>query len=202
MNTRLQVEHPVTEQVRRRRSRSRAAAGRGRPAAAVASRISCGSGAMRSSVASTPSIPPKAFCRSRARCCSIASRQGRAFAWTAAFGKATTIPVHYDPLVAKLIVSAESRALALRAPRPALSEFAVLGIHTNVPFLRALVNHPEVRAGRLDTRFIERTLDELVADMPRRCAARQKSRRQRSWRRAHRHRRARAPSSGRIPGAR
>jgi len=45
-----------------------------------------------------------------------------------------------------------------------LSEFAILGIHTNVPFLRALVNHPEVQAGRLDTRFIERTLDELVAD--------------------------------------
>jgi acetyl-CoA/propionyl-CoA carboxylase biotin carboxyl carrier protein len=75
-----------------------------------------------------------------------------------------SVSVHYDPLVAKLIVSAESRALALARLDRALSEFAVLGIHTNVPFLRALVNHPDVRAGRLDTRFIERTLDELVAD--------------------------------------
>src|SRR5205814_1941717 len=69
------------------------------------------------------------------------------------------VSVHYDPLVAKLIVSAESRALALARMDRALSEFAVLGIHTNVPFLRALVNHPDVRAGRLDTRFIERPPD-------------------------------------------
>src|SRR5262249_4761160 len=73
------------------------------------------------------------------------------------------VPVHYDPLIAKLIVSAETRALALARLDRALSEFAVLGIYTNVPFLKALVNHPDVRAGRMDTRFIERSLDSLVA---------------------------------------
>jgi acetyl-CoA/propionyl-CoA carboxylase biotin carboxyl carrier protein len=72
------------------------------------------------------------------------------------------VSVHYDPLIAKLIVTAETRATALARADRALGEFAVLGILTNIPVLRQLVRHPEVHAGRLDTSLLDRMLPSLV----------------------------------------
>ena len=72
------------------------------------------------------------------------------------------ISVSYDPLLAKLTVSAESRGSAIERSLAALRSFPVLGIRTNIPFLIRLLDHPEFRAGRLHTGFIDRHLDELV----------------------------------------
>jgi acetyl-CoA/propionyl-CoA carboxylase biotin carboxyl carrier protein len=80
------------------------------------------------------------------------------------FREGDTIAVHYDPLIAKLIVSAESRTTALHRLERCLREFPILGIRTNVPFLLALVRHPDVRAGRLDTGLIDREIERLVAE--------------------------------------
>jgi acetyl-CoA/propionyl-CoA carboxylase biotin carboxyl carrier protein len=77
-----------------------------------------------------------------------------------------TVPVHYDPLVAKLVVSGETRQAALARAERALGEFAILGITTNIALLRRLVRHPEVRAARLDTGLLDRLLPELTADAP------------------------------------
>jgi acetyl-CoA carboxylase biotin carboxylase subunit len=74
-----------------------------------------------------------------------------------------TVSVHYDPLLAKLTVSAESRDAAIARALSALRAFPVLGIRTNVPFLIRLLDHPDVRAGRLHTGFIDQHLDELIA---------------------------------------
>jgi len=79
-------------------------------------------------------------------------------------GEGDTVSVHYDPLLAKLIVSAESRAAALARADRALGEFVVLGITTNIPLLRALVRHADVRAGRLDTGLLSRLLPTLLPD--------------------------------------
>src|SRR5580765_3667497 len=163
MNTRLQVEHPVTEQVvgvDLVRAQLLVAAGQPLPWRADQLRqrghaIECRVYAEHPAEGFLPQAGPLLLYREPA---------GPGVRVDRGVREGGNISVHYDPLVAKLIVSAESRALALARMDRALSEFAVLGIHTNVPFLRALVNHPEVRAGRLDTRFIERTLDELVAD--------------------------------------
>ena len=65
------------------------------------------------------------------------------------------IPVAYDPLIAKLIAHEESRVEALDALAAALRETEVRGTETNLPFLRWLVDHPEVRAGRATTAFLE-----------------------------------------------
>jgi acetyl-CoA carboxylase biotin carboxylase subunit len=73
-----------------------------------------------------------------------------------------TVSVHYDPLLAKLTVSAESRDYAIARAISALRAFPVLGIRTNVPFLIRLLDHPEVRAGRLHTRLIEEHASELL----------------------------------------
>jgi acetyl/propionyl-CoA carboxylase alpha subunit len=64
------------------------------------------------------------------------------------------VPVAYDPMIAKLIVHAETRAAALRTLQDALGTTEVGGLVTNLPFLRWLVAHPEVRAGRTTTAFL------------------------------------------------
>jgi acetyl/propionyl-CoA carboxylase alpha subunit len=64
------------------------------------------------------------------------------------------VPVAYDPMIAKLIARGETRAEALDHLAAALAETEVGGLATNLPFLRWLVGHPEVRAGRTTTAFL------------------------------------------------
>jgi len=64
------------------------------------------------------------------------------------------ISIHYDPMIAKLITHASSRAGAIEAQSTALDMFYVDGIRHNIPFLAALMNHPRWRGGALSTGFI------------------------------------------------
>ncbi|MGJ4960238.1 acetyl/propionyl/methylcrotonyl-CoA carboxylase subunit alpha [Bradyrhizobium sp. HKCCYLRH2015] len=64
------------------------------------------------------------------------------------------ISIYYDPMIAKLVTHAESRAAAIEAQSTALDAFYVDGIRHNIPFLSALMNHPRWREGRLSTGFI------------------------------------------------
>ena len=66
-----------------------------------------------------------------------------------------TVSVHYDPLLAKVTALAESRQAAIARVLAALRRFPVLGIRTNIPFLIRLLEHPDVRSGHIHTRFIE-----------------------------------------------
>jgi acetyl-CoA carboxylase biotin carboxylase subunit len=68
-----------------------------------------------------------------------------------------TIGPYYDSLIGKLIVHRDSRAEALACLRRALDEFAVEGIKTTIPLLRKIVSHSAFLAGEVDTTFIERT---------------------------------------------
>ncbi|RDE10530.1 acetyl/propionyl/methylcrotonyl-CoA carboxylase subunit alpha [Pelagibacterium lacus] len=74
-----------------------------------------------------------------------------------------TITANYDPMIAKLIVSGDDREAALDRMAAALDAFQVAGVKTNIAFLRALVGRPEVRSGAMDTGFIERELADLLA---------------------------------------
>jgi acetyl/propionyl-CoA carboxylase alpha subunit len=65
------------------------------------------------------------------------------------------VPVAYDPLIAKLIASGETREEAFDRLATALDETDVGGVVTNLPFLRWLVSHPDVRAGNTTTAFLE-----------------------------------------------
>ncbi|MCK1335420.1 acetyl/propionyl/methylcrotonyl-CoA carboxylase subunit alpha [Bradyrhizobium sp. 38] len=64
------------------------------------------------------------------------------------------ISIHYDPMIAKLVTHARSRAAAIEAQATALDSFYVDGIRHNIPFLSALMHHPRWREGRLSTGFI------------------------------------------------
>ncbi len=72
------------------------------------------------------------------------------------------VPPFYDSLLAKLIVHAEDRPAAVRRLRRCLDEFIVEGIKTNIPFHRRLVDHPDFQAGKIDTHFLARMAEETV----------------------------------------
>jgi acetyl-CoA carboxylase biotin carboxylase subunit len=72
------------------------------------------------------------------------------------------VPPNYDSLLAKLIVHAEDREAAIRRLRRALDEFVVEGIQTNLDFHRRLIDHPDFVQGKLDTHFLERFSSEIA----------------------------------------
>jgi 3-methylcrotonyl-CoA carboxylase alpha subunit len=74
------------------------------------------------------------------------------------------ISVHYDPMIAKLIVGGEDRAAAVRNLRSALAVTQIAGPRHNVEFLRAIAAHPAFAAGDLDTSFIDRHRAELLPE--------------------------------------
>jgi acetyl/propionyl-CoA carboxylase alpha subunit len=72
------------------------------------------------------------------------------------------VPVQYDPMLAKLIGSAETRAAAIARTAAALRRFPVLGVRTNIPFLIKVLEHPAFAAGDLHTGFIDAHLPDLL----------------------------------------
>ncbi len=74
-----------------------------------------------------------------------------------------TVPRFYDTLLAKLIVWGTDRAAAIDRMARALSEYRVAGVRTTIPVLERVVTHPEFRAGRLSTAFLDRVMLELRA---------------------------------------
>ncbi len=67
-----------------------------------------------------------------------------------------TVPPFYDSLIAKLVVHGRSREEALTRMRHALDSFIIEGITTNIPFLQRIIDHPDFVAGTIDTKFLER----------------------------------------------
>jgi pyruvate carboxylase subunit A len=79
-----------------------------------------------------------------------------------------TIPPYYDPMISKLIVWGRERIEAIRRMRRALYEYVILGIHTNIPFHKAVMENPRFVEGELETHFIDREtslLDDIRAIM-------------------------------------
>ncbi|MFI7447564.1 acetyl/propionyl/methylcrotonyl-CoA carboxylase subunit alpha [Nonomuraea sp. NPDC049714] len=68
----------------------------------------------------------------------------------------------FDPMLSKVIAWAPDRATALRTLDQALGETTILGVTTNIPFLRSLLTHQAVQAGELDTGLVERILPDLL----------------------------------------
>jgi 3-methylcrotonyl-CoA carboxylase alpha subunit len=154
INTRLQVEHPVTELTTGHdlvRAQILVAAGESLPFSqetlrqdghAIEVRI-CAEDASRDFMPSTGTIavfePPV----------------GPSIRVDSGVVKNSEVSVYYDPMLAKLIVKGRDRNEAMEKLSWALSRFAVLGVTTNISFLRALIAHPEFRAGKLHTQFLQ-----------------------------------------------
>jgi len=154
MNTRLQVEHPVTEMVTNIDivcEQIRIAAGERLSlrqedleldGAAIECRIYA-------------EDPAHNFLPSPGTVTELAEPAGPGIRNDSALYPGYKIPVHYDPLVSKLIAHGRDRDQALRRMLRALKEYRVGGIPTTVSFLRRLISHPEFVAGHLHNRFLE-----------------------------------------------
>jgi acetyl-CoA/propionyl-CoA carboxylase biotin carboxyl carrier protein len=161
MNTRLQVEHPVTELVTGLdlvELQLRVAAGELLPLAQDEVRLS-GHAVEARVYAEDPS---RGFLPTGGRV--LALREPEDVRVDSSLMAGGVVGSDYDPMLSKVIAWGPDRASALRRLDGALAATTVLGVPTNIAFLRALINHPEVVAGDLDTGLVERHLDELVSD--------------------------------------
>ncbi|MEU0741820.1 biotin carboxylase N-terminal domain-containing protein [Streptomyces sp. NPDC006134] len=166
MNTRLQVEHPVTELVTGLdlvEWQLRVAAGEplgfGQDAIALT-----GHAVEARLYAETVSVTEgsRGFLPSGGTVLRLREPQGDGVRTDSGLAEGTEVGSRYDPMLSKVIAYGPDRPTALRRLRAALAETVVLGVPTNAGFLRRLLAHPAVVAGDLDTGLVERELDGLV----------------------------------------
>ena len=166
MNTRLQVEHPVTETITGLdlvEWQLRVAAGERLPLAQE--QITSRGHAIEARIYSED--PRRGFLPSVGRIRRFAHPPpGEGWRIDAGVADGDVISVHYDPMIAKVVASGADRAAALAALRRNLDRTAVFGVANNLPLLRALARHPAFAAGDVDTGFVDRELASLTADAP------------------------------------
>jgi acetyl-CoA/propionyl-CoA carboxylase biotin carboxyl carrier protein len=166
MNTRLQVEHPVTELVTGLdlvEQQLRVAAGE--RLAFGQEDVTLSGHAVEARVYAED--PARGFLPSAGRILALDEPAGRDVRVDSGIAAGMTVGTFYDPMLAKVIAVGPDRSRALRRLDAALADYTLLGLTTNVAFLRALLAEPAVQAGDLDTTLIDRHLDDLVArDVP------------------------------------
>ncbi|MBP2402993.1 acetyl/propionyl/methylcrotonyl-CoA carboxylase subunit alpha [Streptomyces syringium] len=167
MNTRLQVEHPVTELITGLdlvEWQVRVAAGErlGRTQAevtltghAVEARI-CAETARPTADGRVDFLP------SAGTVLALGEPTGEGVRVDSGLAEGTEVGTSYDPMLAKVIAYGPDRPTALRRLRAALAETTVLGVDTNAGFLRRLLAHPKVVSGALDTGLVDRDAVALV----------------------------------------
>jgi acetyl-CoA/propionyl-CoA carboxylase biotin carboxyl carrier protein len=160
MNTRLQVEHPVTEMVTGLdlvELQVRIAAGE--PLPFVQDDVRLTGHAVEARVYAED--PARGFLPTGGHALLVREPAGEGIRIDSALLADTTVATTYDPLLAKVIAWAPDRLTALGRLDVALRDTAVLGFGTNIAFLRSLLCSADVRAGRLDTGLIDRHLQQL-----------------------------------------
>ncbi|GAA2645061.1 acetyl-CoA carboxylase biotin carboxylase subunit [Nonomuraea recticatena] len=163
MNTRLQVEHPVTELVTGLdlvELQVRVAAGEPLPFGQDSVRLR--GHAVEARVYAED--PARGFLPTGGRV--LALREPSDVRVDSSLTEGLVVGSDFDPMLSKVIAWAEDRSSALRSLDRALASAAVLGVTTNIPFLRALLAEPDVVAGALDTGLVERVLPSLPLAAP------------------------------------
>lgn len=159
VNTRLQVEHTVTEMVTGIDivlEQFRVASGR--PLRIKQSDIQLRGHAIECRIAAED--PFNNFAPSLGTIAELAEPGGPGVRVDSSLYRGGKVPIYYDPMLAKLIVWAPSRAHAILRMRRALEEYRIIGIQTNIPFHLAVLSSMEYQRGRVDTRFVERFMSE------------------------------------------
>jgi acetyl-CoA carboxylase biotin carboxylase subunit len=164
MNTRLQVEHPVTELVT------------GLDLVHLQLRIACGEKlpfrqedvrlrghAIECRIYAED--PENNFFPSPGKITNLLRPSGPGVREDSGVYQGWTVPLDYDPMLSKLIVHAADRPAAIARMRRALDEYFIGGIKTNLPLFRRILEHPDFVAGRIDTGFLDRLLATKASPM-------------------------------------
>ncbi|HEX2091434.1 MAG TPA: acetyl-CoA carboxylase biotin carboxylase subunit [Longimicrobiaceae bacterium] len=161
MNTRIQVEHPVTELVTGIdlvQWQIRVAAGEAIPfrqedigwnGHAIECRI-------------TSEDPANSFLPSTGRIQMLEVPTGPGVRWEGGITAGYEVGLSYDPMLAKLIVHAPTRLEAIERMKRALGELRIVGVDTSVPFHLRVMDEPDFRAGNLDIRYLDKHEAELL----------------------------------------
>ncbi|MCX4778563.1 biotin carboxylase N-terminal domain-containing protein [Streptomyces sp. NBC_01264] len=163
MNTRLQVEHPVTELVtgldlveQQLRVAAGAELGFGQ------SDVTLTGHAIEARVCAED--PARGFLPSGGTVLALSEPSGGSVRTDSGLAAGVDTGSTYDPMLSKVIAYGPDRAAALRVLRGALADTVILGVQTNTGFLRRLLAHPDVVSGDLDTGLVERDLADLLPE--------------------------------------
>ena len=162
MNTRLQVEHPITEAITGQdlvEWQLRVAAGERLPV--LQAGLAINGHAFEARVYAED--PEHGFRPSPGRVTAMRFGQGLARVDTG-IAEHDDVPAHYDAMIAKVIVHADDRNQSLGKLTKALEAFSLSGVRSNLGFLARLSQQPDFAAGRVDTGLIERNLEVLAND--------------------------------------
>jgi 3-methylcrotonyl-CoA carboxylase alpha subunit len=163
MNTRLQVEHPVTEMITGFdlvEWQLRVAAGE--PLPATQAQIQVSGHAIEARIYAED--PARDFAPSIGRLVRFVTPEtGQGVRVDTGFATGDSVSIHYDAMLAKLICHGPTRDAALRRLQQALDETLVAGVASNVDLLGRIARHPDFAAGGIDTGFIARHAETLLA---------------------------------------
>jgi acetyl-CoA carboxylase biotin carboxylase subunit len=162
MNTRIQVEHPVTELttgVDLVQWQIRIAAGE--RLTIEQADVSLTGHAIECRI--TSEDPFNSFLPSTGPIELLHAPSGPGVRWDSGVAVGSVVSLYYDPMLAKLIVHAPTRAGAIERMKRALGELRVVGVDTSVPFHLRVMDEPDFRAGRLDIRYLEEHEAGLLA---------------------------------------
>ena len=157
MNTRIQVEHPITEMITGVdliKEQIRIAAGK--KLRLSQKDITCNSHSIECRI--NAEDPDKNFMPSPGKVTELVCPGGLGVRLDSHLYKGYVVPQYYDSLIAKLIVHAEDRKSAIVRMKRALEEFIIEGIKTTIPFHLKVLNHGDFQKGEYSTKFIEEKL--------------------------------------------
>ncbi len=165
MNTRIQVEHPVTELVTGVdlvQWQLRIAAGEKLPYAQA--ELAPRGWAIECRI--TSEDPANSFLPSTGRVQYLHVPSGPGVRWDSGIETGSQISLYYDPMLAKLIVWADTRDAAIARMHRALLELTIEGVETSRDFHLRVMEHADFRAGAIEIQWLERHLDELTSVAP------------------------------------
>ncbi|HKR00936.1 MAG TPA: acetyl-CoA carboxylase biotin carboxylase subunit [Pyrinomonadaceae bacterium] len=172
MNTRLQVEHPVTELVTGvDLVREQILVAAGRPLSFTQEDVEWRGHAIECRVYAEN--PENNFLPSPGRITHLRVPAGPGVRDDGGVEASAEVSIYYDPMISKLAAWGSTRAEAIDRLRRALDEYTVGGIKTTLPFFREIVRDPEFIEGRLDTNFIPRFFERREAEQQKSSAAKE-----------------------------
>ena len=158
MNTRLQVEHPVTELITGIDIvKEQISIAEGNKLSFKQDELTITGHAMETRIYAED--PDNNFLPSTGRLDEYLSPSGPGVRVDEGFGRGSVISIYYDPLVAKLVCWAKDRESAIARMKRALSEYKIFGVVANISFLKEIFSHPKFVSGEFDINFLEKDFE-------------------------------------------